>query len=286
MTYSEIWHRIATSYEDGEARAIARILIEELFGLSYTDIVCGATDQLSADDTLRLDTAVRRIEQGEPLQHVLGYADFCGNRFGVNASVLIPRPETEWLVDEGERLMNGASNAAPSAPKRILDIGTGSGCIAISLKLRLGEAYVEAWDISEEALRTAESNAKALKAEVAFCKRDALRAEESVATWDLIVSNPPYICDSERAAMDDNVLLHEPHTALFVPDDDPLRFYRAIARYALRSLSNGGSLLFECNTRYAEATGEMMREMGFEDVMVNDDCFGLPRFVKGSSPSQ
>lgn len=286
MTYSEIWHRIATSYEDGEARAIARILIEELFGLSYTDIVCGATDQLSADDTLRLDTAVRRIEQGEPLQHVLGYADFCGNHFGVNASVLIPRPETEWLVDEGERLINGVSNAAPSAPKRILDIGTGSGCIAISLKLRLGEAYVEAWDISEEALRTAESNAKALKAEVAFCKRDALRAEESVAPWDLIVSNPPYICDSERAAMDDNVLLHEPHTALFVPDDDPLRFYRAIARYALRSLSNGGSLLFECNTRYAEATGEMMREMGFEDVTVNDDCFGLPRFVKGSSPSQ
>lgn len=286
MTYSEIWHRIATSYEDGEARAIARILIEELFGLSYTDIVCGATDQLSADDTLRLDTAVRRIEQGEPLQHVLGYADFCGNHFGVNASVLIPRPETEWLVDEGERLINGASNAAPSAPKRILDIGTGSGCIAISLKLRLGEAYVEAWDISEEALRTAESNAKALKAEVAFCKRDALRAEESVAPWDLIVSNPPYICDSERAAMDDNVLLHEPHTALFVPDDDPLRFYRAIARYALRSLSNGGSLLFECNTRYAEATGEMMRKMGFEDVTVNDDCFGLPRFVKGSSPSQ
>lgn len=286
MTYSEIWHRIATSYEDGEARAIARILIEELFGLSYTDIVCGATDQLSADDTLRLDTAVRRIEQGEPLQHVLGYADFCGNHFGVNASVLIPRPETEWLVDEGERLINGVSNATPPAPKRILDIGTGSGCIAISLKLRLGEAYVEAWDISEEALRTAESNAKALKAEVAFCKRDALRAEESVAPWDLIVSNPPYICDSERADMDDNVLLHEPHTALFVPDDDPLRFYRAIARYALSSLGNGGSLLFECNTRYAEATGEMMREMGFEEVTVNDDCFGLPRFVKGSSPSQ
>ncbi|MCI7021608.1 MAG: peptide chain release factor N(5)-glutamine methyltransferase [Prevotella sp.] len=286
MTYSEIWHRIATSYEDGEARAIARILIEELFGLSYTDIVCGATDQLSADDTLRLDTAVRRIEQGEPLQHVLGYADFCGNHFGVNASVLIPRPETEWLVDEGERLINGVSNATPPAPKRILDIGTGSGCIAISLKLRLGEAYVEAWDISEEALRTAESNAKALKAEVAFCKRDALRAEESVAPWDLIVSNPPYICDSERADMDDNVLLHEPHTALFVPDDDPLRFYLAIAHYALNSLSNGGSLLFECNTRYAKATGEMMREMGFEEVTVNDDCFGLPRFVKGSSPSQ
>ena len=317
MTYSEIWHRIATSYDDGEARAIARILIEELFGLSYADIVCGATEQLSADDTLRLDTAVRRIEQGEPLQHVLGYADFCGNRFCVNGSVLIPRPETEWLVDEGAKLM---STTATSSPKRILDIGTGSGCIAISLKLRLGDAYVEAWDISEEALRTAESNAQALKAEVTFRKRDALKAEEEgcseeeclqggalvssapteqamdsinsneanilAAPWDLIVSNPPYICDSERSAMDDNVLLHEPHTALFVPDDDPLRFYRAIARYALLTLNIGGSLLFECNTRYAEATGAMLRDMGFEEVTVSDDCFNLPRFVRGSSPSQ
>ena len=369
MTYSEIWHRIATSYDDGEARAIARILIEELFGLSYADIVCGATEQLSADDTLRLDTAVRRIEQGEPLQHVLGYADFCGNRFCVNGSVLIPRPETEWLVDEGAKLM---STTATSSPKRILDIGTGSGCIAISLKLRLGDAYVEAWDISEEALRTAQDNADALKAEVTFRKRDALKAEgeclqggalvssaptgqamdsinsnegalvssapteqtmdsinsnegalvssaptgqtmdsinsnegalvssaptgqamdsinsneasTTAAPWDLIVSNPPYICDSERSAMDDNVLLHEPHTALFVPDDDPLRFYRAIARYALLTLNTGGSLLFECNTRYAEATGTMLRDMGFEEVTVSDDCFNLPRFVRGKQP--
>ena len=292
MTYSEIWHRIATSYDDGEARAIARILIEELFGLSYADIVCGATEQLSADDTLRLDTAVRRIEQGEPLQHVLGYADFCGNRFCVNGSVLIPRPETEWLVDEGAKLMDGCiasdetQHKAPHSPKRILDIGTGSGCIAISLKLRLGDAYVEAWDISEEALRTAQDNADALKAEVVFRKRDALRADNTAAPWDLIVSNPPYICDSERSAMDDNVLLHEPHTALFVPDDDPLRFYRAIARYALLTLNIGGSLLFECNTRYAEATGKMLSDMGFEEVTVSDDCFNLPRFVRGSSPSQ
>lgn len=291
MTYSEIWHRIATSYDDGEARAIARILIEELFGLSYADIVCGATEQLSADDTLRLDTAVRRIEQGEPLQHVLGYADFCGNRFSVNGSVLIPRPETEWLVDEGAKLMDGCiasdetQHKAPYSPKRILDIGTGSGCIAISLKLRLGDAYVEAWDISEEALRTAQDNADALKVEVVFIKRDALRADNTAAPWDLIVSNPPYICDSERSAMDDNVLLHEPHTALFVPDDDPLRFYRAIARYALLTLNIGGSLLFECNTRYAEATGKMLSDMGFEEVTVSDDCFNLPRFVRGRKNS-
>ena len=323
MTYSEIWHRIATSYDDGEARAIARILIEELFGLSYADIVCGATEQLSADDTLRLDTAVRCIEQGEPLQHVLGYADFCGNRFCVNGSVLIPRPETEWLVDEGAKLMSDGSTPTDIKKlnsKRILDIGTGSGCIAISLKLRLGDAYVEAWDISEEALRTAQDNADALKAEVVFRKRDALKAEEEgcseeeclqggalvssaptgqamdsinsneanilAAPWDLIVSNPPYICNSERSAMDDNVLLHEPHTALFVPDDDPLRFYRAIACYALLTLNIGGSLLFECNTRYAEATGKMLNDMGFEEVTVSDDCFNLPRFVRGRSPSQ
>ena len=312
MTYSEIWHRIATSYDDGEARAIARILIEELFGLSYADIVCGATEQLSADDTLRLDTAVRRIEQGEPLQHVLGYADFCGNRFCVNSSVLIPRPETEWLVDEGAKLMSDGSTPTDIKKlnsKRILDIGTGSGCIAISLKLRLGDAYVEAWDISEEALRTAQDNADALKAEVVFRKRDALRAEgeclqggalvssapseqamdyeasTTAAPWDLIVSNPPYICDSERSAMDDNVLLHEPHTALFVPDDDPLRFYRAIARYALLTLNIGGNLLFECNTRYAEATGKMLSDMGFEEVTVSDDCFNLPRFVRGRKNS-
>jgi release factor glutamine methyltransferase len=211
-------------------------------------------------------------------------------------------------VCEGAKLMDGCiasdetQHKAPHSPKRILDIGTGSGCIAISLKLRLGDAYVEAWDISEEALRTAQDNADALKAEVVFRKRDALvssapteQAMDSInyseanilaAPWDLIVSNPPYICDSERSAMDDNVLLHEPHTALFVPDDDPLRFYRAIARYALLTLNIGGSLLFECNIRYAEATGNMLSDMGFEEVTVSDDCFNLPRFVRGSSPSQ
>ena len=322
MTYSEIWHRIATSYDDGEARAIARILIEELFGLSYTDIVCGATEQLSADDTLRLDTAVRRIEQGEPLQHVLGYAYFLGNRFKVNSSVLIPRPETEWLVEEGAKTLandsssnDSSSNDSPSndspsntklsdtkrqnPSKRVLDIGTGSGCIAISLKLRLADAYVEAWDISDDALSTAQDNALALNAEVVFNKRDALCAANEVlertskdseetpkasedSSWNLIVSNPPYICDSERADMADNVLQHEPHTALFVPDNDPLRFYLAIARYALLTLSEGGSLLFECNTRYADATGAMLRDIGFCGVAVSNDCFGLPRFVKGT----
>ena len=312
MTYSDICHRIAAVYDAGEARAIARYLIEELCAMSYADILCGGVEHLSTEDVARLDAAVSRIEQGEPLQHVLGYAYFCGNRFRVNSSVLIPRPETEWLVDEGERLLNDDSlfSSKPHHPsKRILDIGTGSGCISISLKLRLADAYVEAWDISDAALTTAQDNAATLNADVVFNKHDALCAADEIekaaeahscdttgsnqhdvvagrmpalpVPWDLIVSNPPYICNSERADMADNVLLHEPHTALFVPDDDPLRFYRAIARYALLTLNEAGSLLFECNTRYAEATGAMLCDMGFEGVAVSDDCFGLPRFVTG-----
>ena len=281
MTYSEIWHRIATSYEDGEARAIARILIEELFGLSYTDIVCGATDQLSADDTLRLDTAVRRIEQGEPLQHVLGYADFCGNHFGVNASVLIPRPETEWLVDEGERLINGVSNAAPPAPKRILDIGTGSGCIAICLAKEMeNKAYVEAWDISEEALAVAKENADLHDVQVIFKKRDILKFMPETA-FDLIVSNPPYITDDERKDMEAHVLDYEPHTALFVQNDDPLLFYRALAKLAKEWLAPEGMIAVETNRMFADDVARLFEENGLEETQTITDCFGNKRFAVG-----
>ena len=287
MTYSDICHRIGAVYDAGEARAIARYLVEELCAMSYADILCGGVEHLSAEAVARLDSAVQRIEAGEPLQHVLGYAYFCGNRFAVNGSVLIPRPETEWLVEQGASLL---STDSPTT-HRVLDIGTGSGCIAISLKLRLPTAYVEAWDISDAALATARHNAATLGADVVFRQRDALTAADDFAAddtlteddskWHCIVSNPPYICDSERADMADNVLLHEPPTALFVPDDDPLRFYRAIARYAKQTLATNGVLLFECNTRYAEATAEMMREMGFDGVRVSDDCFGKARFVEG-----
>lgn len=273
---------------------MTRMLLEDLFSLSFADILCGATEHLSDADTLRLQQSVARLLDAEPLQYVTGTAFFCGHPFHVAPGVLIPRPETEWIVDTAVGIVTA------SAP-RILDIGTGSGCIATSISLALVDkhCYTEAWDISEDALRIAADNAERLGADVKFRRRDALRLEEdfpaeenqggaevliadnaSSASWDIIVSNPPYICNREAADMHANVLRHEPHLALFVPDTDPLLFYRAIARYAMRSLRKGGWLLFECNTLYAHDTARMASDMGFAKSVVEDDCFGKPRFVK------
>lgn len=273
---------------------MTRMLLEDLFSLSFADILCGATEHLSDADTLRLQQSVARLLDAEPLQYVTGTAFFCGHPFHVAPGVLIPRPETEWIVDTAVGLVTS------SAP-RILDIGTGSGCIATSISLALADrhCYTEAWDISEDALRIAADNAERLGADVKFCLRDALRLEEDFpaeerleaeqggaealrdsASWGIIVSNPPYICNREAADMHANVLRHEPHLALFVPDTDPLLFYRAIASYAMRSLRKGGWLLFECNTLYAHDTAQMASNMGFATSVVEDDCFGKPRFVK------
>uniref|UniRef100_UPI0025F17B32 N5-glutamine methyltransferase family protein n=1 Tax=Prevotella sp. TaxID=59823 RepID=UPI0025F17B32 len=180
-------------------------------------------------------------------------------------------------------------------PLRILDIGTGSGCIALSIKQRLPEAYVEAWDISTEALSIAADNARSLSLDIVLRQQDALNITPNVLStapndnsavpdspfWDVIVSNPPYICERERTDMARNVLEHEPSTALFVPDTDPLLFYRAITRYAIGSLNDGGRLLFECNTLYAGDTARMMKDEGMAATEVFDDCFGKPRFAVG-----
>lgn len=294
MTYHDICQRLTPMYGPQEAKAMTRMLLEDLFGLSFADILCGATEHLSDADTLRLQQSVARLLDAEPLQYVTGTAFFCGHPFHVAPGVLIPRPETEWIVDTAVGIVTA------SAP-RILDIGTGSGCIATSISLALVDkhCYTEAWDISEDALRIAADNAERLGADVKFRRRDALRLEEdfpaeenqsgaevliadnaSSASWDVIVSNPPYICNREAADMHANVLRHEPHLALFVPDTDPLLFYRAIARYAMRSLRKGGWLLFECNTLYAHDTARMASNMGFAKSVVEDDCFGKPRFVK------
>lgn len=294
MTYHDICQRLTPLYGPQEAKAMTRMLLEDLFSLSFADILCGATEHLSDADTLRLQQSVARLLDAEPLQYVTGTAFFCGHPFHVAPGVLIPRPETEWIVDT-------AVNLVMSSAPRILDIGTGSGCIATSISLALADrhCYTEAWDISEDALRIAADNAERLGADVKFCLRDALRLEEyfpaeerleaeqggaealrDSASWDIIVSNPPYICNREAADMHANVLRHEPHLALFVPDTDPLLFYRAIASYAMRSLRKGGWLLFECNTLYAHDTAQMASDMGFAKSVVEDDCFGKPRFVK------
>lgn len=297
MTYHDICQRLTPLYGQQEAKAMTRMLLEDLFSLSFADILCGATEHLSDADTLRLQQSVARLLDAEPLQYVTGTAFFCGHPFHVAPGVLIPRPETEWMVDT-------AVNLVMSSAPRILDIGTGSGCIAISISLALADrhCYTEAWDISEDALRIAADNAERLGADVMFRRRDALRLEEDFSAeerleaeqggaealsdtnaaepWGIIVSNPPYICNREAADMHANVLRHEPHLALFVPDTDPLLFYRAIARYAMRSLRKGGWLLFECNTLYAHDTAQMASDMGFVTSVVEDDCFGKPRFVK------
>lgn len=291
MTYDDIWRRLAGVYDQREARAVARMLVEEKFGLSFADIICGGVEALPDADKQWIEAAVKRLEQGEPIQYVLGWAWFGGLKFNVRSGVLIPRPETEWLVD------NICAHPAPSndRPLRILDIGTGSGCIALSIKQRLPETYVEAWDISTEALSIAADNARSLGLDIVWRQQDALNITPNVLSttpndnsavpdsplWDVIVSNPPYICERERTDMARNVLEHEPSTALFVPDTDPLLFYRAITRYAVGSLNEGGRLLFECNTLYAGDTARMMADEGMTATQVYDDCFGKPRFAVG-----
>ena len=353
MTYNQLWKRLTAIYNEREAQAIVRTVLDALFGMSLTDICLGKVTQLSADDTTRLEKIMQRLEKSEPVQYVLGAEWFAGRLFDVAPGVLIPRPETEdlvkWACDEAkekekekednskeergkkeeeegvrkgkdasqkeeqplssllkeekeglrkgedasqkeEQLLSSllknnkeVSEKGEEAPHpSILDIGTGSGCIAITVALALPQARVTAWDISTDALAIAAGNAHRLGASVRFEHQDALSAPDDEERWDVIVSNPPYICDRERADMSDNVLSYEPELALFVPDSDPLLFYRAIARYASKALKPGGRLLFETNTAYAHEVAQAMADEGFTAIEVRNDCFGKPRMVKGA----
>lgn len=300
MTYNQLWKRLTAIYNEREAQAIVRTVLDALFGMSLTDICLGKVTQLSADDTTRLEKIMQRLEKSEPVQYVLGAEWFAGRLFDVAPGVLIPRPETEdlvkWTCDEAkekEKEDNSkeergkeekeVSKKGEEAPHpSILDIGTGSGCIAITVALALPQARVTAWDISTDALAIAAGNAHRLGASVRFEHQNALSAPDDEERWDVIVSNPPYICDRERADMSDNVLSYEPELALFVPDSDPLLFYRAIARYASKALKPGGRLLFETNTAYAHEVAQVMANEGFTAIEVRNDCFGKPRMVKGA----
>ena len=324
MTYNQLWKRLTAIYNEREAQAIVRTVLDALFGMSLTDICLGKVTQLSADDTTRLEKIMQRLEKSEPVQYVLGAGWFAGRLFDVAPGVLIPRPETEdlvkWACDEAkekekednskeergkeekevskkgeapqkeEQLLSSllknnkeVSEKGEEVPHpSILDIGTGSGCIAITVALALPQARVTAWDISTDALAIAAGNAHRLGASVRFEHQDALSAPDDEERWDVIVSNPPYICDKERADMSDNVLSYEPELALFVPDSDPLLFYRAIARYASKALKPGGRLLFETNTAYVHEVAQAMADEGFTAIEVRNDCFGKPRMVKGA----
>ena len=260
-----------------EARAIVYALLEDVFGLRKTDVLLGRFEALSESEKSHFAECAKRLSQGEPLQYVVGTAPFGELRFEVTPATLIPRPETlelvEWVV---------ADENVKSA-LRLLDIGTGSGCIAISLAKLLPQAKVSAWDISAEALAVARRNAERNGVAVDFKQVDVLHVTEA-ETYDCIVSNPPYICEAEKAEMTDSVLLHEPHTALFVPNTDPLRFYRAIAELGMRCLSPGGTLYFEINRAYGAETCNLLRDLGFCDVELRKDFYGNDRMVKGVKP--
>lgn len=274
MTYRELWRTLEPLYGNGEARAITDYVLDVCFGLSKADIMCGAVEEMTAEKTAELNKIFGRLTKGEPVQYVLGRAEFSGRWFNVRPGVLIPRPETEelcaWIT---------ADSKASASPK-VLDIGTGSGCIAITLQLNMPESKVTAWDISADALDVARENAQQLGANVNFVKQDALNAKPE-DEWDVIVSNPPYICEKEKKDMAVNVLEHEPHTALFVPDADPLLFYRAITRLAVQTLNKGGRLYFEINPIYADDTCRMMRAEGMTAVELRSDMYGKQRMAKG-----
>lgn len=274
MTYRELWRTLEPLYGNGEARAITDYVLDVCFGLSKADILCGAVEEMTAEKTVELNKIFNRLTKGEPVQYVLGRAEFCGRWFNVRPGVLIPRPETEelcaWIT----------ADSKASASPEVLDIGTGSGCIAITLQLDMPESKVTAWDISADALDVARENAQQLGANVNFVKLDALNAKPE-GEWDVIVSNPPYICEKEKKDMAVNVLEHEPHTALFVPDADPLLFYRAITRLAVQTLSKGGRLYFEINPIYADDTCRMMQAEGMTAVELRSDMYGKQRMAKG-----
>ena len=293
-TYQEFWQSLTPLYDAGEAQAIVRTVLDVEYGMTLTDIICGKVNELSSDEERNLEEIIARLQNGEPVQYVLGEADFAGRTFHVEPGVLIPRPETaelcQWIEEE-------VSSLKADERKQILDICTGSGCIAITLGLTIPNSEVTGWDISEDALRIAQGNVEILKAgNVRIEYQDALMlpeaeeaAEISEATksesslskgWNIIVSNPPYICEKEKADMEKNVLEHEPSIALFVPDEDPLKFYRAIAEYASSALKPEGALYFEINPIYEKETREMLEELGFKDIETKEDAFGKKRMMK------
>ena len=263
--------RLAGLYEAREARNLARMLVCAREGITLSALLTDPGAELGVEG---LDADVERLAAGEPLQYLLGECEFYGRRFTVREGVLIPRPETEELVD---RIVRTERNR----PCRILDVGTGSGCIAASLAIELPAAELYAADISETALEVAAENFRQLGARVVLRQADALSdlAERFPERFDVIVSNPPYVPASDRQAMHPNVRDHEPALALFVPDDDPLRFYRAIARAGRRMLRPGGRLWFEIYEHAAEALVAMLAAEGYAATEVYRDLFDKDRMI-------
>lgn len=272
VSISHIRAALRQCYPAGEAANLTRIVCCEMLGQRTVDYYLGKDMVLSPNEGKELESILRRLCNFEPLQYVQGTARFLGRDFRVAPGVLIPRPETEELVE-------GMLKELPAAC-RILDIGTGSGCIAVTLSKELPEAQVTAWDVSEVALALASENNRLLQGSVRFEQRDVLTCRPSAGDrFDVLVSNPPYVTEAERQEMERNVLDWEPSLALFVPDADPLRFYRRIGELGREMLTEGGRLYFEINRAFGEATVAMLREQGYVNVRNRKDISGNDRFV-------
>ena len=273
-TILHIQSKLQGLYPETEIKSFSQLIIEKLTGFSRNEIFLNKITLFSDEKRNIVDDFIEKLTKFVPIQYILGETEFYGLLFYVNESVLIPRPETEELVDwiQNENQQN--------AQIQILDIGTGSGCIAIVLKHEFPASTVDAFDISEKALETAKRNAGRNNLEVNFSIVDILNAPDFTDKWDIIVSNPPYITEQEKNGILPNVLDHEPHLALFVPDNDPLLFYRHIALFARQHLFPNGKLYFEINREAGKSCVELLTELGYRDVELRKDISGNDRMVK------
>lgn len=266
-----------TAYSPEEAREMAFMLLDHYFGLRKTDVL---TDKPLPPNRTEPDwfRILERLNRQEPIQHVIGTTIFCGLEFDVSPDVLIPRPETEDLV---RLIMHDFADRTDDVP--IVDIGTGSGCIAVTLSRFLPQSVVTGWDVSEDALELARRNAQNLNADVSFTIQDILNVPADFSqSFDVVVSNPPYVTRSEAAQMDRNVLEYEPDLALFVDDADPLVFYKAVADFCVKHLTKTGACYVEINERFGDATRQVFAERGFSNIHVYKDIHGKDRSVRAT----
>ena len=277
MTIREVYRVIREASEkktdEHEATAIARVVMESVMSMQPADLIIRGCEEIPHSKLLKLSEIATRLREGEPVQYILGEAWFHGLKLHVAPGVLIPRPETSQLVDLLTDMVGERTDL------RIIDLGTGSGAIAISLARALRFPQITAVDISAQAVEIARNNAVNLSVDIDFIEGDMLKAETlPEGSWDIVVSNPPYIEPAEMSAMEKRVLDYEPHIALFTPKDDPLCFYRAVAGYAFSTLRQGGILAFEINPDYADELEMMLRKTGFSDVHTLRDFCGRLRF--------
>lgn len=262
---------LSSIHDEGEATSLATILMEDLLGISKMTRLTKPNQELTTDEHNRLNQALAQLQNNVPIQHIVGFAYFCGHPFKLTKDTLIPRPETEELV----HLIVHENSGSLS----ILDVGTGTGCIPISLALKMKAAQITSWDISLEALEIAKHNARQLGAKVTFEQMDALDIS-SDKKFDVIVSNPPYIPNADKPEMHANVLDHEPALALFVDDTDPLVFYRKIAEFGRTNLNANGKIYFEIHERFGTETKELLEGIGYQKVTVLKDLNGKDRMIK------